>query len=79
MPYPNTVLSAWQLAVIAVVPVVALTAWLVAVFLAARPSRRADQGALASPADRPGAAGPEQPATAAEPEPARQAGGREAA
>ena len=49
MPEPSTVLSAWQLAVIALVAVAALTAWLVAVFLAARPSRRADQGALASP------------------------------
>jgi hypothetical protein len=79
MPYPNTVLSAWQLAVIALVAVGTLTAWLVAVFLAARPSRRADQGAQASPAVRPGAAGTGQPATADEPEPARQAGRREAA
>ena len=79
MPYPNTALPAWQLAVIALVAVAALTAWLVAVFLAARPSRRADQGALASPAARPGAAGTEQPATTAEPEPARPAGRREAA
>ena len=50
MPEPSTVLSAWQLAVIALAAVAALTALLVAVFLAARPSRRADQGALASPA-----------------------------
>jgi len=79
MPEPSTVLSAWQLAVIALAAVAALTALLVAVFLAARPSRRADQGALASPAARPGAAGTEQPATTAEPEPARPAGRREAA
>ena len=79
MPYPNTVLSAWQLAVIALVPVAALTAWLVAIFLAARPSRRADQAALTSHPARPGAAGTEQPTAAGEPEPARQAGRREAA
>ena len=63
MPEPSTVLSAWQLAVIALAAVAALTALLVAVFLAARP----------------GAAGTEQPATTAEPEPARPAGRREAA
>jgi hypothetical protein len=34
--YPNPALSAWQLAVIAVVPVMALAAWLTAVYLAAR-------------------------------------------
>jgi len=79
MPYPNNVLAAWQLAVIAVVAVATLTAWLVAVFLAARPSHRADQTALAPPAARPGEAGAEQPAGAGEPEPARQAGRREAA
>jgi hypothetical protein len=78
MPYPNTVLAAWQLAVIALVAVAALTAWLVAVFLAARPSHRADQAALASPAARPGAASAERPAVAGEPEPARQAGRRAA-
>jgi hypothetical protein len=33
---PDTALSAWQLATIAVVAVVSLAAWLTAVFLAAR-------------------------------------------
>ncbi len=52
MPYPNTVLSAWQLAVIAVVAVGTLVFWLVAVYLAARPPRRAPEAATsgASPA-----------------------------
>ena len=78
MPYPNTVLSAWQLALIALVAVGTLTAWLVAVFLAARPSGRPGRAALAS-ADESDAAGTEQPAVGAEPEPARQAGRQEAA
>jgi hypothetical protein len=78
MPYPNTVLTAWQLTLIALVAVGTLTVWLVAVFLAARPSDRADRVALASPGES-AAAGTEQPAVVAEPEPARQAEPREAA
>ena len=39
-PYPNSAVSAWQLAIIAVVPVLALAAWLIAVFVAARQPRR---------------------------------------
>jgi hypothetical protein len=78
MPYPNTALAAWQLALIALVAVGALTGWLVAVFLAARPSGRAGRAALDSPGES-AAAGAEQPAAVAEPEPARQAGRREAA
>jgi hypothetical protein len=70
MPYPNTVLAAWQLAVIALVAVGTLTAWLVAVFVAARPSGRAGQASLALPGEST-AAGTEQPA-AAEPGPAQQ-------
>lgn len=39
---PNSALSAWQLAVMAAVPVAALAVWLTAIFLAARqPSGRA--------------------------------------
>ena len=45
--YPNTALSAWQLAIMAVVPVTALAAWLIAIFLAAREPRR-DRAAAAS-------------------------------
>jgi len=78
MPYPNTVLTAWQLALIALVAVGTLTVWLVAVFLAARPSDRADRAALASPGESV-AADPKRSAAAAEPEPARQAEHREAA
>jgi hypothetical protein len=40
--YPNSALSAWQLAIIAVVAVAALAGWLVAIFLAAREPRGHD-------------------------------------
>ena len=36
---PNSALSAWQLAVMAAVPVAALAVWLTAIFLAARQPR----------------------------------------
>jgi hypothetical protein len=36
---PNSALSAWQLAIMAVVPVAALVVWLIAIFLAAREPR----------------------------------------
>jgi hypothetical protein len=78
MPYPNTVLAAWQLALIALVAVGALTIWLVAVFVAARPSGQAGRGALASPGQG-AAADQKRSAAAAEPDPARQAERREAA
>lgn len=35
-PYPNSAVSAGELALIAVVPVLALAAWLILVFIAAR-------------------------------------------
>jgi hypothetical protein len=38
-PYPNSALSAWQLAIIAVVPVLALAAWLILIFAADRQPR----------------------------------------
>ena len=38
-PYPNSALSAGQLAIIAVVPVLALAAWLILVFAADRQPR----------------------------------------
>ena len=53
---PSSALSVWQLAVMAAVPVVALAAWLAAIFLAAREPRGRAQAAAASPAD---AAAPE--------------------
>jgi hypothetical protein len=47
---PNSALSAWQLAVMAAVPVAALAVWLTAIFLAAREPRGRAQAAAASPA-----------------------------
>ena len=72
MPYPNTVLAAWQLTVIALVAVGTLTVWLVAVFIAARPSHRAGPAAPALPGESP-AARTAQPAAAAGPGPAQPA------
>jgi hypothetical protein len=74
MPYPNTALAAWQLAVIAMVAVGALAVWLVAVFLAARPHRRPGQAALSAPGEPAGGAGagPGRADPADEPEPAAQ-------
>ena len=43
--YPNPALSAVQLAVIAVVPVLCLAIWLVGVFVAARDPRRRQSSA----------------------------------
>ena len=71
MPYPNTALAAWQLALIAVVAVGTLTVWLVAVFLAARPSRRSGQAAVTAPGETAGGA-MAGPAAADQPEPAAQ-------
>jgi len=53
---PNSALSAWQLAVMAAVPVAALAVWLTAIFLAAREPHGHAQAAAASQAD---AAAPE--------------------
>lgn len=38
-PYPNSAVSAGELAIIAIVPVLALAAWLISVFIAAREPR----------------------------------------
>ena len=43
--YPNPALSAVQLAVIAVVPVLCLALWIASVFVAARDPRRRESGA----------------------------------
>jgi cytoskeletal protein RodZ len=79
MPYPNTVLAAWQIALLAVVALGTLAFWLVAVFVAAR-EPRTDRAAVASPSGTAAgvAAGSMQPAAAGEPEPA-QAGSQMAA
>ena len=34
--YPNTALSAWQLTIMAIIPVVLLFGWLIAIYVAAR-------------------------------------------
>jgi hypothetical protein len=74
MSYPNSALSAWQLAIIAVVAVTALAVWLTAVYLAAREPRSRDHAAITSPADRAEAADARiTRLKAAEPEPPRQA------
>ncbi len=49
--YPNSALSAWQLAVIAVVAVAGLAIWLAAVYLAAREPRTHAQASAATPAE----------------------------
>ena len=46
--YPNTVLTAWQLALMIVVPLASLIVWLTAVFVAAR--QPSDHPHEASPA-----------------------------
>ncbi len=52
--YPNSALSAGQLAIIAVVAIVCLAFWLGAVFVVAREPRRRDSGAgTASPSQHP--------------------------
>jgi len=57
-PYPNTVLAAWQLALIAVVALSGVAVWLGAVFYAAREPRARDHAATSgSPAHDPAPAG----------------------
>ena len=53
-PYPNSALSAWQLALIAVIPVLALAAWLILVFAADRQPRHGGTAGITSlPQQRP--------------------------
>ena len=49
--YPNNALSAWQLALMAVVAMVTLTGWLIAVFVAAREPGGHNLAVAASPAE----------------------------
>jgi hypothetical protein len=83
MSNPNSALSAWQLATIAVVAVGALAIWLIAVYLAAREPRKRDLAAAAPPADATVAATGSRPAVptavTGEGEPAEPARGRKAA
>jgi uncharacterized MAPEG superfamily protein len=50
MSYPNSDLSAWQLTLIALVMLIALAAWLILVYAAARESRRNNSDARDAPA-----------------------------
>jgi hypothetical protein len=61
---PNSALSAGQLAIIAVVPVLMLAIWLISVFVAAREPRRRDSGAgtASLPQQLPDAEEPQQKA-----------------
>ncbi len=54
-PYPNSALSAGQLALIAVIPVLALAAWLILVFAADRQPRHSDAAGTASLPQQPDA------------------------
>ena len=81
MSGPNSALSAWQLAIMAVVIVASLAAWLIAVYLADREPRRHDRAGAGSPgkATDAAAAGSITAAMASEHQPARQARSRRAA
>jgi ABC-type uncharacterized transport system permease subunit len=46
--YPNPALPAWELAIMAIVPVMALAAWLATIYLAARDTRGHKQAAAGS-------------------------------
>jgi hypothetical protein len=48
--YPNIVLSAWELTIMAVVPVAALAIWIVTIFYVARDTSGHKQAAAGSPA-----------------------------
>ncbi len=65
--YPNSVLSVWQLTIMAVVPVVLLFAWLIAIYVAAREPVRRDLTVAGSPGESvtagTGSRVPEQPPT----------------
>jgi hypothetical protein len=47
--YPNSVLSVWQLTIMAVVPVALLFGWLIAIFVASREPGRQNLAAAGSP------------------------------
>ncbi len=76
---PNSVLSAWQLAIMAVVPVAALAVWLGAIFLAAREPRGRAQGVASRTGPAVAGTGAMPAAVAGEGEPKQSADGRVAA
>ncbi len=71
--YPNSALSAWQLAVIAVVAVAGLAVWLTAVYLAAREPRTHAQASAGAPAETAAGSGDRAPAVAGDRGPERHA------
>jgi len=71
-PYPNSVLAAWQLALIAVVALGGVAVWLGAVFWAAREPRARDHAAASQAPGLPPAA-PAAEADSAEVRPAHHA------
>ena len=81
MSDPNSALSGWQLAIMAVVIVASLAAWLIAIYLADREPRRHERAGAASPGGATGtaAAGSIDAEVADEREPARHAVSRKAA
>jgi Na+/glutamate symporter len=76
---PSSALSAWQLAIMAVVVVAALAAWLTAIFLAAREPGGRAQGAASRAGAADAGTGATPAAVAGEDEPKRSADGRVAA
>jgi ABC-type nickel/cobalt efflux system permease component RcnA len=79
-PGPNSTLSAWQLAIMAVVIVASLAVWLIAVYLADREPRRHDRAGAVSPGRATDAAAAGiAAAVASEHQPARQARSAKAA
>jgi hypothetical protein len=59
-PYPNSALSAGQLAIIAIVPVLLLAAWLIFVFVADREPRHRGAAGTTSLTQQPRAQGQER-------------------
>ncbi len=64
-PYPHTALAAWQLALIAIVAVGGVAAWLGAVFYAAREPRSRDHAAASHSPAAPATTGPAAATSAA--------------
>jgi hypothetical protein len=59
-PYPNSALSAGELAIIAIVPVLCLAAWLILVFVADRQPRHRRAAETTPPLQQPRAQKPER-------------------
>ena len=78
--YPNIVLSVWQLTIMAVVPVVLLFAWLIAIYVASRePARQGLAAAGSAGAPATAGTGSRLPAKPGEREPERPPVDRQAA